>query len=212
MFIIFYGPEGSGKTSQAKMLAKKLNLPYLGSGDLVRKYALEDKGVMGDACREGLAKGHYVPDSEMFVLWKARLKQADVQDGWVLDGFPRNDTQAKFLDNKLDKYGKKVNAVFYVKISEKESIKRLLKRGRRSPDGSLHDSKEKIKERLKIYSKGERGVLELYREKGVLQEVDGERSIKEIHRGVMERVEKLKNTSEVKSTDTSEVEEKKKTS
>ena len=191
MYIIFYGPEGSGKTSQAKMLAKKLNLPYLGSGDLVRKYATKDKGVMGNVCRESLAKGHYVPDSEMFVLWKARLKQTDVQDGWVLDGFPRNDTQAKFLDNKLDKYGKKVNVVFYVKISEKESIKRLLKRGRRSPDGSLHDSEEKIKERLKIYSKGERGVLKLCREKGVLQKVDGERSIKEIHRDVMKRVKKL---------------------
>lgn len=191
MFIIFYGPEGSGKSTQAKMLAKKLNLPYLGSGDLVRKYAAEDKGIMGDVCRESLEKGHYVADSEMFVLWKLRLKQPDVQKGWVLDGFPRNYSQAKFLKDKLDKYGKKVNAVFYIKINEAESIKRLLKRGRRSPDGTLHDSEEKIKERLKIYHQGEKGVLQLYRERGVLQDLDGERTIEEIHQDIMARIAKL---------------------
>jgi len=196
MYIIFYGPEGSGKTTQAKMLAEKLNLPYLGSGDLVRKYAAEDKGIMGDVCREALTTGHYVADSEMFVLWKNRLKQSDVQDGWVLDGFPRNDTQAHFLDNKLDKYQKKINAVFYIKISEEESIKRLLKRGRKSPDGSLHDSEKKIRERLKIYTQGESGVLYLYKEKGVLQEIDGERLIEVIHRDIMRRVKNLEGNNE----------------
>jgi adenylate kinase len=191
MYIIFYGPEGSGKTTQAKMLAKALHLPYLGSGDLVRKYAAEDKGIMGDVCRESLAIGHYVADSEMFVLWKQRLKEADVQTGWVLEGFPRNDSQATFLDDKLDKYGKKVTAVFYIKVSEEESIRRLLKRGRYSPDGSLHDSEEKIRQRLKIYHQGESGVLQLYREKGILQEVDGERAIEKIHQDIRERIKHL---------------------
>jgi len=191
MYFIFYGPEGSGKSTQAKMLAQKINLPYLGSGDLVRKYAAEDKGIMGDICRESLTTGHYVADSEMFVLWKRRLKESDVQEGWVLDGFPRNHTQAGFLDKKLDKYGKKVAAVFYIKVSEQESVKRLLKRGRRSPDGSLHDSEEKIKERLKLYQEGERGVLQLYQEKGILQEIGGEQTIEEIQQDTLERVKKL---------------------
>ena len=192
MYIIFYGPEGSGKTTQAKILAEKLNLPYLGSGDLVRKYADEDKGIMGNVCRESLSMGYYVADSEMFVLWKARLKQDDVQNGWILDGFPRNDSQALFLDNKLDKYGKKINMVFYIKIREQESIKRLLKRGRKSPDGSLHDSEEKINQRLEIYHSGEKGVLDLYKKKGILQEIDGERSIEEIHKDVLKRMENEK--------------------
>lgn len=173
------------------MLAKKLNLPYLGSGDLVRKYAAEDKGIMGDVCRGSLIKGHYVPDSEMFVLWKHRFKQKDIQNGWILDGFPRNLSQAKFLEEKLDKYKKKVDFVFYLKVSEEESIKRLLKRGRRSPDGSLHDSEQRIKERLKIYSQGEKEVLELYRKKGVLQEIDGERLIEEIHQDILKRIKRL---------------------
>jgi len=190
MYIIFYGPEGSGKSTQAKLLAKELKLPYLGSGDLVRQYAAKDKGIMGDVCREALSIGHYVADSEIFVLWKNRLKQSDAQDGWILDGFPRNPSQAEFLQEKLDKYGKKVNFVFYLKVREKVSIERLLKRGRLSPDGSLHDSKEKIRERLRIYKKGEKDVLEFYKKLGGLKAIDGERTIEEIYQEILNRVRK----------------------
>ena len=85
MFIIIYGPEGSGKTTQGKLLAEKLNLPHLISGDLVRKYAKEDKGIMGEICKSAIRKGHYVADSEMFVLWKVRLKEKDVAKGFIID-------------------------------------------------------------------------------------------------------------------------------
>jgi len=184
MFIIFYGPEGSGKSTQAKMLAEKLKLPYLGSGDLVRKYAEQDKGIMGDICREALSVGHYVADSEMFVLWKVRLKEADVVDGFILDGFPRNKSQALFLAEKLDKYGKKLNLVFYLEVSEAESIKRLAKRGRTNPDGSLHDTPEKIASRLKIYREQEADVLNFYKEQGLLKTINGEQSIEAIFKDI----------------------------
>ena len=94
--VIFYGPEGSGKTTQGKALSEKLGVPHLVSGDLVRWGAAEDKGMIGDVCRESLAKGYYVADTEMFVLWKNRLKQSDTDKGWVIDGFPRNLTQAEW--------------------------------------------------------------------------------------------------------------------
>ena len=184
MFIIFYGPEGSGKSTLAKMLAEKLKLPYLGSGDLVRKYAEQDKGIMGDICREALSVGHYVADSEMFVLWKVRLKEADVVDGFILDGFPRNKSQALFLAEKLDKYGKKLNLVFYLEVSEAESIKRLAKRGRTNPDGSLHDTPEKIASRLKIYREQEADVLNFYKEQGLLKTINGEQSIEAIFKDI----------------------------
>jgi len=186
MHIIFYGPEGSGKSTQAKLLSEKLNVPALVSGDLVRKYAKEDKGIMGDTCREVFKTGHYVPDSEMFVLWKHRLKEPDTGKGFVIDGFPRNLDQVKFLEEKLEKYNKKEDVVFFLKVSEKESIKRLLKRGRKSPDGSLHDTPEKIKERLKRYKKEEKQVLKFYKKKRLLRIINGEQSIKEIHNDIME--------------------------
>lgn len=190
MFIIFYGPEGSGKSTQAKMLAEKLKLPYLGSGDLVRKYSAEDRGIMGEICRESLSLGHYVADSEMFVLWKQRLKETDVQNGFIIDGFPRNHTQALFLAEKLDKYGHNVDHVFYLAVSETESIKRLLVRGRTNPDGSLHDSPEKIRQRLKMYAEQEADVLKFYEEEGRLHKINGEQTIEKIYQDICREIEK----------------------
>ena len=183
--IIFYGPEGSGKSTQAKLLATKLGLPCLISGDLVRWGAEFDKGLIGDVCRESLSTGHYVADSEMFVLWKGRLKQPDTQYGWVIDGFPRNMTQAEFLADKLDKYGKKIDLVFYLKVSQEISIARLLKRARKNPDGSLNDTEEKIKTRLALYMSQEADVLAHYRAKGVLVEINGDQDIEAIHQEIL---------------------------
>ena len=195
MFIIIYGPEGSGKSTQCQLLAEKLKVTKLGSGDLVRKYAKEDKGIIGKICRDGLQKGHYIADSEMFVMWKQRLKESDVDKGFVIEGFPRNMTQALFLDDKLSKYKKEATMVIYLKVREKISVERMLKRGRRNPDGSLADSPENIRERLRRYKLEEKDVLEFYREKGVLKEIDGERSIEEIHQEILEKALKIKNES-----------------
>ena len=190
MHIVFYGPEGSGKGTQAKLLAEKLKLPILTSGDLVRETAATDKGMIGDVCRDILITGKYVPDSEMFVLWKRRLKRADARKNWIMDGFPRNIEQAKFLDDKIDKYGYKVERVFYLALSEEESYKRLLKRARPLHKGSdeLHDSPDRIKSRLTIYKESEKEVLEFYRKKGVLIEINANQSVEEVHNEILKHV------------------------
>ncbi len=187
MHIVFYGPEGSGKGTQAKLLAEKLNMPILTSGDLVREAAATDKGLIGEACLRSLSEGKYVPDSEMFVLWKNKLKAT--KDGWIIDGFPRNLRQAKFLVNKIDKYGYKIEKAIYLKISPEESMKRLLKRGRPLHAGSneLHDSPERIKQRLEMYYQGEKAVLEFFQKLGILEEINGERSVEEIHQDILSR-------------------------
>jgi len=190
MHIVFYGPEGSGKGTQAKLLSEKLSLPILGSGDLVRDAAVKDPGLIGDACRKALHEGKYVADSEMFVLWKRRLKEKDAKRGWIIDGFPRNVEQAEFLDDKVNKYGYKIDKAFFIKISDEESMKRLLKRGRKLHEGNneLHDSPERIKQRLSIYKQGEEKVLEFFRKKGVMEEINGEKSIEEVHKDIQNRL------------------------
>lgn len=190
MFVIIYGPEGSGKTTQGRLLSEKYKLPHLVSGDLVRKYSAEDKGIMGNICTEALKLGHYVADSEMYVLWKQRLKEKDVEKGFIIDGFPRNMSQALFLSDKLEKYKKDLFMVIYLKVREKVSIERLLKRGRKNPDGSLADSPENIRERLRRYHYEEKDVLQFYKKAGVLQEIDGEKSIEEIHVDIANKVDK----------------------
>jgi len=190
--IVFYGPEGSGKGTQAKLISKKYGLPHLASGDLVRKYAKEDKGIMGRICRESLAKGHYVADSEMYVLWKQRLKEPDTDQGWILDGFPRNVTQARFLERKVEKYGQQLDAVIFLDVSEAESIKRLLKRKRRNPSGELHDTKERIYQRLKHYNQGKNAVLRYYKKRRILFNINGEGSIAQVHQRVVNVLEKIR--------------------
>lgn len=187
MHIVFYGPEGSGKGTQAKLLSQKLGLPILSSGDLVRDAAINDKGIIGEVCRQALSEGKYVADSEMFVLWKWRLKEEAAKGGWIMDGFPRNVEQAKFLDDKIDKYGYKVERVIYLNLSEDESMKRLIKRARPLHEGSteLHDSPERIKQRLAIYKEGEKDVLNFYREKGILVEINADNQIEKVHEDIV---------------------------
>jgi len=188
MQIIVYGSEGSGKTTQAKMLAQKLGVPHLNSGDIVREYARSDTGSLGEICRQALATGHYVADSDIFILWQKRLEQTDSAKGWVIDGFPRDLSQIKFLEKKLKTINKKLDIVFYLTIREKIAIQRLLKRGRRNPDGTLHDTPEIIKERLRRFKSQTRQVLDFYKKKGILQVIDGEKTIEEIHQDVASRI------------------------
>lgn len=187
MHIVFFGPEGSGKGTQAKLLSEKLGIPILTSGDLVRDAAAKDSGIIGEVCRQALSEGKYVADSEMFVLWKWRLKDEDAKGGWIMDGFPRNVEQAEFLDDKIEKYGYKIEKVFYLDLPEEESYKRLVARGRPLHPGSseLHDSPERIKQRLTIYKEGEKAVLEYYKNKGILATVDANKSIENVHEKII---------------------------
>ena len=190
MHIVFFGPEGSGKGTQAKLLSEKLKLPILTSGDLVREAAASDRGIIGEVCRQALSEGKYVADSEMFVLWKWRLKDEDAKGGWIMDGFPRNVEQAKFLDDKIDKYGYAIEKVFYLNLSEEESYRRLLARRRPLHPGSdeLHDSPERIRQRLEIYKQGEKEVLDYYRQKGVLVAINANQSIEAVHQEIMSQI------------------------
>jgi len=190
MHVVFFGPEGSGKGTQAKLLSDALHLPILTSGDLVRDAATGDKGIIGEVCRQALTEGKYVADSEMFVLWKHRLKQDDALGGWIMDGFPRNVEQAIFLDDKINKYGYKIEKVLYLNLSKEESMRRLIKRARPITPGStqLHDSPERIQSRLSIYKEGEKDVLEYYRRNGVLVEINADNPIAHVHADILRLV------------------------
>lgn len=182
-----YGPEGSGKGTQAKLLSESMHIPILTSGDLVRDAATNDKGPIGDVCRKALSEGQYVNDTQMYELWKNRLDEKGVKGDWIMDGFPRNIDQVKFLENTLSSFGQKIDAVVYLNISEEESIKRLVKRARPLHPGSteLHDSPERIKNRLKVYESGQKELLDYYRQAGILKEISAEATVDEVHATIL---------------------------
>lgn len=190
MHIVFFGPEGSGKGTQAKLLAEQLHIPILTSGDLVRDAAEHDKGIIGEVARQALSEGKYVADSEMFVLWKWRLKEPDAQESWIMDGFPRNVDQAVFLDDKLEKHGQKIDKVFYLNLPEEISKERLLKRARPLTPGSteLHDSPDRIATRLSMYREAAPKVLDHYKQLGVLVNVNANQSLEDVHKEIMAHV------------------------
>ncbi len=185
-----YGPEGSGKGTQAKLLSDALKIPILTSGDLVREAATIDKGHIGNVCRLALNEGKYVNDADMYTLWERKIVEESVKGGWIMDGFPRNVEQAKFLDEKMRSLDAKIDKVFYLNISQEESMKRLIKRARPLHPGSteLHDSPERIKKRLAVYYTGQKGLLEYYRPQGILVEISAEKSIDEVHADIMNHV------------------------
>lgn len=129
MHILIYGPEGSGKGTQAKLLSGALHIPIITAGDLVRETAANDKGRLGDLCRRILKEGKYVPDNDMNILFERKIVEAGA-NSWIIDGFPRSIDQAKFLDEKLTTFKGKVDAVLHLVISEEESLRRLIKRAR----------------------------------------------------------------------------------
>ena len=193
MYLIIYGPEGSGKGTQAKLLSEKLNLPVLTSGDLVRSKAENETTREGKICRRALESGHYVPDSVMFKLWQEMLSSSKAQKGFILDGFPRNLQQAKFLGNTLADLKISIDYFIYLILSDSQARKRLLKRKRKIFAGSQisHDTLEKITRRLISYRKKEIQLLDFFKKRNLLLEINADQPVKDVFRSIIESITKV---------------------
>lgn len=174
MNIIFLGLQGSGKGTQAKLLAQYLNLPVFNTGALFRKKR-EEYTPLGRKIKKLIDAGNRVPDGVTIKLANRELEKPEYKNGAVIDGVPRTLRQAKGLAVRADK-------VFYLKISRKEGKRRLLKRARHD------DTPEAIKKRFGWYYENIEPILEYYREQSVLVEIDGERSVEEISKEVKRKV------------------------
>ncbi len=190
MHLIIYGPEGSGKGTQAKLLAEKLNLTVFTSGDLVRNAALNNKGELGKACRLALSEGKYVDDRKMFALWENKLQDTTCKKGFILDGFPRNIVQAQFLLQNVEKNEYQIDRVIYINLSDDEAVKRLALRHRELFKGSNinHDDPKRVKQRLTIYRAKEKDLLEFFKKKNLLLEIDGSKNIQEVAHQIYQKL------------------------
>src|SRR3990167_7292532 len=175
MKIIVLGIQGSGKSTQAKIAAEKLNLPYIETSQLRRE---KSKGADEDAkeIAQAFEKGNLVVDEITIRALKERLKSKECQKGYILDGYPRNEIQFQNLDDDIDR-------VFYVAVSDEEAIRRLSKRARHDDTGEV------LKRRMDLYHRQTEPILDNFRDKGILEDVDGERTIEEIAKDIAARVD-----------------------
>ena len=197
MYIILLGAPGAGKGTQAVMLADKLNLVQVASGDLFRQ-ALRDETELGLKAKAYMDKGQLVPDEITIQMILKRLTAPDCINGAILDGFPRNLQQAEALDKALEKQSKLIDNVVYIAVSEGELLKRLsgrwICRNCQTPyhevdsppkvadkcdrcGGELYqrddDNVETIKKRLEVYFAETSPLIDYYTSTGKLLEING---------------------------------------
>ncbi len=164
--ILIGGPQGSGKSTQGKLLAKVLEIPYVSTGDISRELAEQDSKE-GKRVKQLLAQGKFTPDDVIAKYVKDRLDQTDCSLGFVMDGYPRSLDQLKYFDPQYNK-------VFYLDVPDDVVVGRLVKRGRED------DTQDLIQERLKIYHRLTEPVLNFYQDQGILCRIDGVATIEKI--------------------------------
>ncbi|MDB5365857.1 MAG: adenylate kinase [Rhodospirillales bacterium] len=209
MNIILLGPPGAGKGTQAKLLEQKRGMVQLSTGDMLRGH-VKAGDELGQKAKAIMDAGQLVPDDLMIAMISNRIDQPDARKGFILDGFPRTTPQAEALDRMLDEKGLKLDAVIEMKVDEPELIRRVAGRYTCAKCGTGYhdtlnpprvagvcdncgstefirrpdDNAETVKGRLDVFRKQTAPILPYYRDKGVLESVDGMAAIDEVERQI----------------------------
>lgn len=171
------GPPGAGKGTQATTLAERLGAAHISTGDIFRAN-VKDQTELGRTAQRYMDAGEYVPDEVTNAMVKDRLAQDDAQRGFILDGYPRTPEQVSTLDAILAELGLTLDHVLVLTVDHEELIGRLLKRAETS--GRADDTEDVIRHRQEVYVAETAPLLSIYRERGLLREVDGMGSVEDV--------------------------------
>ncbi len=166
--LLFIGPPGAGKGTQASLFCSKHGLDHLSTGDLLRD-EVSSGSELGLKASEVMNKGELVSDQLVLSIVEGRL--TNINKGWLLDGFPRNVNQANSLKKLLAKLNQPLESVISIKVSDAVLIKRLLARGRED------DNEEVIINRLRVYREQTSPLINMYSKEGILEEINGNEDI-----------------------------------
>jgi len=216
MKLIFLGPPGAGKGTQAKRVAEKYGIPQISTGDMLRE-AVAKGTELGKKAKEYMDRGELVPDEVVIGIVRERLQQSDCEKGFILDGFPRTLAQAEALDGMLKELNKKIDAVINVAVPEEEVVKRITNRRTCRNCGAVYhlvyappkednrcdkcggelyqrddDREETVRERYRVYRKNTEPLIDYYRNKGILYDVDGTKDIEGVWKEIEAILEKIK--------------------
>jgi len=180
MNIILYGIQGSGKSTQGKLLSRHLKLPYLSTGHIFREIAKEQTR-QGRYIKETLAAGLLLPDEIAIPIVEEYLKRAEYKKGWILDGFPRTIKQAREFKQTVD-------VAFYLTVSDKEALWRLSFRVDEKGNIREDETLLAIRKRIALFHRETEPVIDYYRKRDILVEVNGERKVEEIIEDLLSKV------------------------
>ena len=214
MNILLMGAPGAGKGTQAAILHERLGIPHISTGDMFRK-AVREGTVLGLEAKRYMDSGNLVPDEVTIGIVRERLAEADCKKGFMLDGFPRTVGQAEALDEILKELHLELDTVLEIDVpfeilTERITGRRLckacgatyhvefhppLKEGVCDKDGTTlyqrkDDNKETVQNRLSVYESATAPLLDFYRDKGILVEIEGNRESSEVTKSILAHLEK----------------------
>lgn len=181
--ILLLGPPGVGKGTQAERLAARLGIPKISTGDMLR-VAVSAGTELGERAHALIERGELVSDDIVIGVAEERLSERDAQRGFVLDGFPRTLRQAEALDDFLSRAGTPLEHCLAMGVSEARLVTRLLKRA--EIEGRADDNEATIRHRMKVYREQTEPLLEHYRGRSVLVEIDADSTIDEVEKRIGE--------------------------
>ncbi|MEX2007246.1 MAG: nucleoside monophosphate kinase [Candidatus Levyibacteriota bacterium] len=174
MKLILIGIQGAGKSTQGNLLSEKFGIPYLSTGHIFRELAKE-KTPLGRYIKEVMNAGYLISDDKTLEIVTEYLHRPEYKNGYILDGFPRTTTQAEAFENGIDK-------VIYLKVSDREALWRL---SYREPGDRQDETLSAIRKRIEQFNQLTKPVLDFYRERRRLIEINGENSIEEVFQDIL---------------------------
>ena len=171
------GPPGAGKGTQAKVVADHFGVPAISTGDIFR--ANVSQGTeLGVKAKQYMDKGEYVPDEVTNLMVRNRIDEQDAEPGFLLDGYPRTLAQVEELDGMIKHTGHQLDAVLVLTVDSEELVQRLLERAK--TEGRADDTEDVIRRRQEVYAEQTEPLIGVYRDRGILVEVDGMGEIDEV--------------------------------
>jgi adenylate kinase len=181
--LLIVGPPGAGKGTQAARIAEHFAIPTISTGDIFRKN-IADGTELGTQVKAIVDAGDYVPDSLTNALVTDRLNEADAAGGFLLDGYPRTTDQVRYLTELLSSHGHALDAVIRLVADQDEIVRRL--RQRAIEMGRVDDSEEAIRHRQEVYLRETAPLIDMFRDQGLLVEIDGLGAIDEVTERIFE--------------------------
>jgi adenylate kinase len=188
MRLILMGPPGAGKGTQAKFVAERYGIPAISTGDIFRANVTQGT-PLGLEAKRYMDAGEYVPDEVTNLMVRNRIDEPDAERGFLLDGYPRTLAQVEELDGMIKFTGHRLDAVVVLTVDPDEIVQRLVQRA--EVEGRTDDTEDVIRRRQEVYAEQTAPLIEVYRDRGLLIEVDGMGGVEEVTARILDALESV---------------------